>query len=532
MGWLLTNRIISMYTPRNCGLRMCVHEEINAMNNQLTAVGLFRGRTIVNSIIALGSLRLGKILLAVMTLVWFPSISRAGADATTQPDSVTGDNAEMRSELDQLKAKVDRLESNQQQNPSANGQSPASTRPSVPGTNQAAFPAFHLTSGYDPAVGFVIRSDDGQFSLHPGFVVDFRDMTAYRTKLAPNSGSEVATPGYTTETGFNVSRFRMTFDGRVTQNFTYFLQLQDDEGTTFGLLDAYGAYHFGQSPFALKVGQFKDPIWHERNLSEADLMAVDRSLAEYLLGGGQTGRVQGVDLMFDQDRLRAQLVFHGGFDTLNSKFFDTGGLGAGVGDGAGVTPTNYGTSARAEVMLLGDRTPDFNPFTEYDKQFTALDDKQDILVAGGGLDFSQAGNNDVIFHTADLQYDCTCGFSAYAAYLASYRGLHANQGVTKGYYYDPGFEVQVAYLIMSKIEPFARYDYAYLPLGSTTGLVTGEVQEITVGANYYVYHQNLKVTLDASWLPDGAPSDSDAMGILKDTGHSEGVLRLQFQLAI
>jgi hypothetical protein len=58
------------------------------------------------------------------------------------------------------------------------------------------------------------------------------------------------------------------------------------------------------------------------------------------------------------------------------------------------------------------------------------------------------------------------------------------------------------------------------------------MQEITVGANYYLYHQNLKVTLDASWLPDGAPADVDVMGILKDTGHSEGVLRLQFQLAI
>jgi hypothetical protein len=116
--------------------------------------------------------------------------------------------------------------------------------------------------------------------------------------------------------------------------------------------------------------------------------------------------------------------------------------------------------------------------------------------------------------------------------MASYRDIHTNQGVVKGHYYDPGFVVQVGYLVTPKIEPFARYDYSYLPLGSTTGLVTGEVQEITVGANYYLYKQNVKITLDASWLPNGAPSDSDALGILKDSGHNEFVARVQFQLAI
>ena len=58
------------------------------------------------------------------------------------------------------------------------------------------------------------------------------------------------------------------------------------------------------------------------------------------------------------------------------------------------------------------------------------------------------------------------------------------------------------------------------------------MQEITIGANYYLYHQNAKFTLDASWLPNGAPADADALGILKDSGHNEAVLRLQFQLAL
>jgi hypothetical protein len=499
------------------------------MQNQPVSQSRSESEMTVNSIFAISALRLGRgLALVVAMALGFSCIARAD-DAAAQPSSVQQDNAELRSEVDQLKTKVEKLEANQPATSQPSQQTPAI----VPNTNQSSFNAFRFTSGYDPAVGFVLRSDDNQFSLHPGFVFDFRNMTSYREKLVPNSGSEVPKAGYTTENGFDVTRARLTFDGRATDYVTYFIQFQDDQGTSFGLLDAYWAYHFGKdSPFALKVGQFKDPIWHERNLSEATLLTVDRSLVEALIGGGQTGRVQGIDLMYDKDRLRTQLVFHDGFNSINTKFFDAGGLGAGVTAGSGVTPTNFGASGRAEFMLIGDRTPEFNPYTEYDKQFTALGDKQDILVLGGGADFSQASSNDVLFHTVDLQYDTTCGFSAYGAYLGAYRDIHANQGVTKGFYYNPGFLFQLAYLVTPKIEPFARYDYTYLPLGSTTGLFTGEAQEITVGANYYLYRQNLKFTLDASWLPNGSPVDSDALGILKDSGHSEFTVRAQFQLAI
>ncbi len=500
------------------------------MSHELVTKGAGVFEIAVNNVIAIHLLRPGKSLVAAILLGLLPAVSRAGANATTQPEPAQKDNAELRSELNQLKDKVDRLEAGQQQTTLAGG---ATTQPAyVPNTNQSSFNAFRFTSGYDPAVGFVLRSDDGQFSLHPGIVLDFRNMTSYREKLSPASGSVVSTPRYSTENGFDMSRARLTFDGRVGQNVTYFVQFQDDSGTSFGLLDAYWAYHFGDSPWALKVGQFKDPIWHERNLSEADLLAVDRSLTEALLGGGQTSRVQGIDLMYDKDRLRGQFALHDGYDSLNTPFYDAGGLGAGVGGGAGVTPTDYGVSGRAEWLAIGNRTPDFNPYTEYDRQFTALGDKQDILVFGAGADFSQAGANSVLFHTVDVQYDTTCGFSAYGAYLGSYRDLAKNEGVTPGFYYDPGFVVQAAYLVTPKIEPFARYDYSYLPLGSTTNLLTGEVQEITIGANYYLYKQHLKFTLDGSWLPRGAPSDQAPLGILKDSGHNEIIVRAQFQLAI
>lgn len=172
----------------------------------------------------------------------------------------------------------------------------------IPSANQPAFDALNFASGYDPAVGFVIRSDDGEFSFHPGVVFQFRYTANYREQLAPGNGSEVPSPRDSIENGFSVSRLRLSFDGNFTKNLTYNFQFQDDEGASFGLLDAYAVYHFHDSPFAIKVGQFKDPVWHERNLAESTLMAADRTLVEALLGGESSpiSRTKGVSFMYDQ----------------------------------------------------------------------------------------------------------------------------------------------------------------------------------------------------------------------------------------
>jgi hypothetical protein len=494
--------------------------------------------------------RLTRAANAVLLAAGLLGASVASAQtATTAPSDLVNENAQLRAELQKVEQRLDQVEAQQNQ---ANKPAPASAAANAPTTSptvsQAANNAVHqadksnpllftdtdLVTGYDPSVGFVIRNEDNSFSLHPGIVADIRNMTSYRTSI-PAKGGGTDTPtavGYNTENGFDLTRLRLTLDGHFTDPLYYFVQVSADQGAPLTLLDAYVNYHLGDSPFTLRAGQFKDPLWHERNLSEAKLLTVDRSLTEALLGGGQTSRVQGVGIAYDQDRLRGQFDATDGFNSLNTKFIDSGGLGAGVGGGAGVTPDNFGFSARGEYLLIGDRTPDFNPFSEYD-QFTALNAQQDILVAGAGADWTQAGANDVIFHTVDAQYDSTSGFSAFAAYLGTYRDLADNQGVAPGFYYDPGFQLQAAYILPNtKLEPFARYDYTYLAGGSTTALNTHEVQEITVGANYYIHGQNIKLTVDGSYLPNGAPADSDALGILQDSGKPEYTFRAQFQIAL
>jgi hypothetical protein len=434
-------------------------------------------------------------------------------------------------QLHQLQTKVDQLEARQAGGPT--------TAPVIFKTNTSSAGAgvndvvSGITGGWDGS-RFTLSSEDGNFTLHPGALVDIRDLLSYRERIPARGGGEVASTGNDTQNGFDISRLRLVFDGTLFHQAGYFIQVAADQGSSLTLLDAVGSYRFGNSPFSIKAGQFKDPVWHERNLSEANLLAVDRSLTETFLAGGQGSRIQGAAITYDEGRTRAQIVAHDGFDSQNTKFFDAGGVGAGVGGESGVTPTDFGFSGRAEYMLIGDRTESFNPYNEYE-QFTSLHAKQDILVVGGGADYTQASSNDLIAHSVDIQYNTVSGLALYGAYLGTYRSIHANQGVPAGHYYDAGFLVQAAYVIDQRFEPFVRYDWTKFDPASTvavTGLNSHLLQELTVGANYYVYGQKLKFTVDGSWLPNGSPADSDALGVLRDSGRYEFVLRTQLQLAI
>jgi hypothetical protein len=443
----------------------------------------------------------------------------ADTPPTTQP---------VEDQLRALRARVDQLEADKAAKP------PISFTTNTSNAGAGVNDVVSGTTGAWDGTRFTIKSEDGNFTLHPGALFEVRDMTTFRERIPAKGGGETASTGYDTQNGVDISRARLIFDGTLFHQVGYFIQLQADQGNSFIVYDAVASYRFGNSPFTVKAGQFKDPVWHERNVSEANQLAVDRSLTEYFLAGGQGSRVQGFALTYDADRIRAQVVAHDGFNSQGTKFFDAGGDGAGVGGESGVTPDDFGFSGRFEYMLIGDRTDSFNPYNEYD-QFSSLHDKQDILVLGAGADYTQASSNSLIAHSVDIQYNNTNGLSAYAAYVGTYRSIHANQGVPAGYYYDPGLVAQVGYLIDQHFEPFVQYSWIHLDPASTravTGLNSHLVQQLVVGANYYVFGQNLKLTVDGAWLPNGSPSDADALGVLRNSGRYEFVLRTQVQLAI
>ena len=111
-----------------------------------------------------------------------------------------------------LEAKVDKLETAQLQAQSQ-AQSQADVSAAVRNVlhdadqhSQFLSSVEPLSSGYDPSTGFVIRSEDGLYSMHPGLVLDFRNMTSYREKIPAGGGGETAKTGYDTQNGFDVTR--------------------------------------------------------------------------------------------------------------------------------------------------------------------------------------------------------------------------------------------------------------------------------------------------------------------------------------
>jgi hypothetical protein len=468
---------------------------------------------------------LRKILLAAGLIFVSIGSTARGAQPTSRPS-----DAALRQKIADLDARIDRLQSQ-----SAARQTAVLNQIQDDADAHSKFisdvPFF---SGYDPDVGFIIQSDDGNFSAHPGILMQFRNVTDYRTRIPAGDGGVTGKQGDDTQNGFEMTRFRLTLDGNLfSQLLTYYIQLADDANLKqLTLLDAYAMYRIGlQSPLAIKVGQFKDPVWHELNLRDSQLMAVDRSLLSVIIGPSSSDRVQGAAIIYDQDRLRGQLAVHDGYDGLNQPFYSSSGVGAAVAADAGLQPTNWGASARAEYLAIGEREPDFNPFSEYD-HFTARGDSQDILVPGAGFDYSESGANKIIFHTVDAQLSTASGWSIYGAYLGVYREIKTNRGVAPGSYYDNGAMVQVAYMLTPNIEPFFRYDYSHLDGKAIPGVVQDNLNEITLGANYYFMAKEAKFTLDGTWLPNGCPTDVNYLDILQDNGRNEFLLRAQFQLSL
>ena len=100
------------------------------------------------------------------------------------------------------------------------------------------------------------------------------------------------------------------------------------------------------------------------------------------------------------------------------------------------------------------------------KDFTALNTKQDLLVFGTAADWTQGEGTDVIFATADAQWEIARGLGLYAALLGNYYDFR--DGTADGSRFDWGGVVQASYLLTKQWEGFARYDFTNLDSRSST----------------------------------------------------------------
>ena len=444
-----------------------------------------------------------------------------GASAAGQAVAGEPTTQELLEELKALRAKVEQLEAAQAR---WNGApEPAEVDATVDRVLRDADRRSQLlqpsgfTAGYTNDK-FIIQSENGDFSLSPSFQLQIRYVLNYRDEDAPTQIDGDAT----TESGFEIRRMKMTFDGNVFGPATkYRLQWATNRnGGNLFLEEAYVTHALNADrDLALKVGQYKDVTFYEEITSSKRQLAVDRSLANEVLAGGQTDFIQGIALQWDDGPeglpFRAEAGYTDGPTSDNTSFVDAGGTAT-----FGVADPEFGLYGRGEYFAFG--TP-----KNYE-DFSALGNAQDLLVFGAGAFYAQSGDDKVLFHTFDAQSEMN-RLGLYAAYY----GVFSDSGAG-GTSYDVGGVAQAGYMLTDRFEVFGRY--SLVSLDSDVG---GDEEdednfhEVTGGVNYFIRRHAAKLTADVVYLPNGVPSDQSGIGELDpDADDDQVLIRGQFQLLL
>jgi len=422
-----------------------------------------------------------------------------GAGAVARAAEPTAD--QLMQQIQDLQAKVQQLETKQQTQSAASAQQVDATVERVLQDAEKRSQLLQMegfTAGYSKG-RFTIQDASGNWVLRPSIEFQFRGVGNIRDGGGTTDNDK--------QKGFEVSRLAFGFDGvACTPNLTYLFQWNTDtDGGSVALEQAYVRYAFNDT-MALRAGQFRNPVFHEQEIGQTTQLAVDRSLANALITGTNEARTQAVEFQFDPSSQLAIMVgAEDGFNSQNSDFTDPSSGGS----------YDWGLYARVNFFVMGSK--------EAYKDFSAVGDRGQLLVIGAGGDVSQTGSFNDYLHTIDVQYE-TGGLSVYAAYLGDYRDSGGDD------IYNWGFVLQAGYMVSPSWEVFGRWDYTNFDSDFSTS--SDEFCELTLGVNWYMCAgQNVKVSLDVSWLPNGSPTELRSLGILAGDDQ-EWMVRGQFQLLL
>lgn len=367
-----------------------------------------------------------------------------------------------------------------------------------------------ITAGHEDGK-FFIRSADGAYSLQPGMQFQFRGVANSADDAKRGDSSS-------TDTGFEVRRMKLWFGGNaITPDLTYLFRWEaDSDGGGITLEDAWVKYKMADR-WAVQVGQFKDPTFHEEVTSSTAQLAVERSLANELIGGGVTDYLQGVAVIYGDkaDPMMVTWTVNDGANSDNTTYEDD--------------DSYWGISGRVDYKLMGD-------WKAY-KDFTAKGTTDDLLVVGAGAFYDQAPDVDGMLFTVDAQYENTGGLGAYGALLVNYVDPNTpGEDTTTNW----GLVGQVGYMLNPAWEVFGRGSMVKFDEDIVIGAESEDTfYELSVGVNYYLGNNGsaghrAKITVDLNYLPNGAPNEGGGLEGLNymETGEDQIVLRAQFQLLL
>ena len=431
---------------------------------------------------------------------------------------------ELQKELNALKAQVSELQARQGQDQSAVASTIEQVLRDAEKRSQM-MAAGDSSAGYDN--GFFIRS--GEFTFKPGINFQFRNVTDYRESTSGSKDAQV-------ENGFEIRRMQLKMGGTAfSKDLVYYFELDTDRNNGgLNLNDAWVKYMFCDA-WGFRVGQWKEPFFHEKITSDTRLMAVERSLLDATLGGGWSERIQGASLLYGnyakENPLNVELAITDGSNSRNTDYTGHYSNDPATLDqvkGPGGHAFDFGVAGRAEYKAMGD----WKPYTD----FSAQGVKENFLVLGAGVEWNQGGNGDEVAGTLDLSFKHTSGFALYAA--GAIRHIDGELSVLGTGQTDWGAQLMVSYLMSNTWEPFVRYSYVHYDTGVAAANDENNFHEISVGVVYFLGENGsaghrAKVTVDVNWLPNGAPMGISGLGYLGDSaGDNEIAIRGQFQLAL
>lgn len=353
---------------------------------------------------------------------------------------------------------------------------------------------------------YMLGSADGNFQLVPNIQVQIRNVT--------NLNNEGEDDFSDIENGWEIRRLKLGAKGHAfTRALKYDVKFAfGRDGGLAVLENAFIDYvpdeMFGIQNLGVRAGQFKDMTFIEESVSSAKQTAVDRSLVNESIGGGNSDFIQAVGPIWQGEKWQGALFYTDGADSNNTPWND------GTWD--------YGFAGRFDLVLMGDQDSVM-------EDFTALDTEENSARVGAGFHYSAVGDSRTLYHGADAQFESSGGLGVLGAYYGRLMEIDGGSET-----FDVGGLVQVSQLIGDDgWEAFVRYDFIMFEDELVLGPDAEDFfHEFTAGVNKYCNGHKSKFSFDVVYLPNGNPGSNGGVGLRPSDGEfgDQVALRAQYQL--